>query len=145
MTQAGGPQYPEPTGPVPPQAGMPVPPAVPGQSKKPKNPKRRQKIVLTVFLVVVAAILALVWVATRSNGENAQVGNCVTESGENYVKIVDCGDSAATLKVVARVEDKTQTEAQVSACNAYPDADQVFWEGKEGETGVVLCLAKTGK
>jgi hypothetical protein len=143
MTQAGGPQYPEPTGPVPPQAGMPVPPAA--TPKKPKNPKRRQKIVLTVFLIVVAAILALVWVATRSNGENAQVGNCVTESGENYVKIVDCGDSSATLKVVARVEDKTQTEAQVSACNAYPDADQVFWEGKEGETGVVLCLAKTGK
>jgi hypothetical protein len=143
MTQAGGPQYPEPTRPVPPQAGMPVPPAA--TPKKPKNPKRRQKIVLTVFLIVVAAILALVWVATRSNGENAQVGNCVTESGENYVKIVDCGDSSATLKVVARVEDKTQTEAQVSACNAYPDADQVFWEGKEGETGVVLCLAKTGK
>ncbi|UOZ04722.1 hypothetical protein [Amycolatopsis sp. WQ 127309] len=146
MTQANGPQYPEPTGPVPPQAGMPGPPP-PGGAPQPKakNPKRRQKIVLTVFLIVVAAIFALVWVATRSNGENAQVGNCVTESGENYVKIVDCGDSTATLKVVARVEDKTQTEAQVSACSAYPDADQVFWEGKEGETGVVLCLAKTGK
>jgi hypothetical protein len=115
------------------------PPAVPGKSK------RRQKIVLTAFLIVVAALLALVWVATRDNGENAQVGNCVTESGSNYVKIVDCGADNATLKVVARVEGKTQTEAQVSACTAYPDAEQVFWEGKEGQTGVVLCLAKTGK
>lgn len=143
MTQTGGPQYPDPTGPVPPQAGLPGPPQPPAAA--PKKSKRRQKIVLTVFLIVVAAILALVWVATRSNGENAQVGNCVTESGENYVKIVDCGTAEATLKVVARVEDKTQIEAQISACTPYPDADQVFWEGKEGETGVVLCLAKTGK
>jgi uncharacterized membrane protein len=144
MTYAGGPQYPDPTGPVPPQAGMPGPPPQP-PAAAPKKSKRRQKIVLTVFLIVVAAILALVWVATRSNGENAQVGNCVTESGENYVKIVDCGTPEATLRVVARVEDKTQIEAQISACTPYPDADQVFWQGKEGETGVVLCLAKTGK
>jgi hypothetical protein len=133
---------------MPPQAGMPGPPQAgpPGPAQPaPKKSKRRQKIVLTIFLIVVAGILALVWVATRSNGENAQVGNCVTESGENYVKIVDCGGTDATLKVVARVEDKTQSEALASACNAYPDADQVFWEGKEGETGVVLCLAKTGK
>lgn len=124
MTRTGGPAQ---------------PPAVP------KKSKRRQKIVLTIFLVVVAVLLALVWVATRSNGENAQVGNCVTESGENYVKIVDCGAAEATLKVVARVEDKTQSEARANACSAYPDADQVFWEGKEGQTGVVLCLAETGK
>jgi hypothetical protein len=121
------------------EPGAAQPPAAP------KKSKRRQKIVLTVFLIVVAALLALVWVVTRDNGENAQAGNCVTESGANYVKIVDCGAGNATLKVVARVEDKTQTEAQASACNAYPDADQVFWEGKEGQTGVVLCLAKTGK
>ncbi len=142
MTQTGGPQYPDPTRPGPPQAGMPGPPPQPAA---PKKSKRRQKIVLTVFLIVVAAVLALVWVATRSNGENAQAGNCVTESGENYVKIVDCGTPEATLKVVARVEDKTRIEAQISACTPYPDADQVFWQGKEGETGVVLCLAKTGK
>jgi hypothetical protein len=121
------------------EPGAAQPPAAP------KKSKRRQKIVLTVFLIVVAAVLALVWAATRDNGENAQAGNCVTESGENYVKIVDCGADNATLKVVARVEGKTQTEAQVSACSAHPDAEQVFWEGKEGETGVVLCLAKTGK
>lgn len=130
MTYAGGPQYPDPA----------QPPAA-----TPKKSKRRQKIVLTVFLIVVAGILALVWALSRDNGENAQVGNCVTESGENYVKIVDCGAGNASMKVVARIEDKTQTEAQVSACNGVPDADSVFWEGKEGETGVVLCLAKTGK
>lgn len=138
-----GPQYPDPTRPVPPpQGGLPGPAQPPAA---PKKSKRRQKIVLTVFLVLVAALLAVVWFATRSNGENAKAGDCVTESGENYVKIVECGSPEATLKVVARVEGKTQTEAQVSACNAYPDADSVFWEGKEGQTGVVLCLAKTGK
>lgn len=149
MTYAGGPQYPDPARPVPPQAGPPQagmpgpgpqPPAAP-----PKKSKRRQKIVLTIFLVVVAGILALVWVLSRDNGENAQVGNCVTQSGDNYVKIVDCGAADATMKVVARIENKTQTEAQISACAAYPDADSVFWEGKEGKTGVALCLAKTGK
>ncbi|MEV6626634.1 hypothetical protein AB0M83_30075 [Amycolatopsis sp. NPDC051106] len=142
MTQTGGPQYPDPARPVPPQAGMPGPPPPP---PAPKKSKRRQKIVLTVFLILVAGVLVLAWVATRSNGENAQTGNCVTESGENSVKIVDCGTPEATLKVVARVEDKTRIEAQISACAPYPDADQVFWQGKEGETGVVLCLAKTGK
>ncbi|MCR6481941.1 hypothetical protein M8542_03845 [Amycolatopsis sp. OK19-0408] len=143
MTYAGGPQYPDPARPVPPRAGPPGPAQPPAAA--PKKGKRRQKIVLTVFLIVVAGILALVWALSRDNGENAQVGNCVTESGENYVKIVDCGAANATLKVVGRVEDKTQIEAQVSACNGYPDADSVFWEGKEGQTGVVLCLAKTGK
>jgi uncharacterized membrane protein len=145
MTQTGGPQYPDPARPVPPQAGMPGPPPPPAPPPAPKKSKRRQKIVLTVFLILVAAVLVLAWVATRSNGENAQTGNCVTESGENSVKIVDCGTPEATLKVVARVEDKTRIEAQISACTPYPDADQVFWQGKEGETGVVLCLAKTGK
>ncbi len=117
----------------------------PQPPKPPKSKKRRQKIVLAVFLVLVVLFFVAVWVLTRDNGENAQVGNCVTESGSNYVKIVDCGDAKATLKVVGRVENKTESEARGNACDAFPDAEQVFWEGKSGQSGMVLCLAKTGK
>ncbi len=125
---------------------QPVPPQPqPPQQPKPKSKKRRQKIVLTIFLVLVVLFFGAVWFFTRDNGENAQVGNCVTESGSNYVKIIDCGDAKATLKVVGRVENKTESEARGTACDAYPDATQVFWEGKSGETGMVLCLASTGK
>lgn len=121
----------------------PQPPQQP-QPQKSKS-KKRQKIVLAVFLILVVLLFGAVWFFTRDNGENAQVGNCVTESGSNYVKIVDCGDAKATLKVVGRVEDKTEAEARGSACNAFPDATQVFWQGKQGQSGMVLCLASTGK
>jgi len=127
---------------------QPVPQQQPPQQAQPAKPpksKKRRKIVLVVFLILVVLLFAAVWFFTRDNGENAQVGNCVTESGSNYVKIVDCGDAKATLKVVGRVENKTEAEARGSACSAYPDATQVFWEGKQGQSGMVLCLASTGK
>ena len=139
------PQFQDPDRTQQPMPGQPQPPMPPMAPQQPPKSKKRQKVVLIVFLLVVLGFIAAALYFSKDNGENAQVGNCVTESGSNSVKIVDCGDASATLKVVGRVENKTESEARGTACDAYPDAEQVFWTGKAGEAGMVLCLAKNGK
>jgi hypothetical protein len=103
--------------------------------------KRRQRITLVVFLVIVAAIFVGIFFATRHNPDQAAVGDCVRPDGDNSVKIVDCTDPQAQYKVVGRIEDKTEIDAQLSACDAYPDTTNVYWSGESGGTGFVLCLA----
>lgn len=120
---------------------MPTPGGTPAPGPV-RNYKRRQKIVLVVALVIVAGFFALAWQQTRHNGSNAQVGDCVKPKGEDSVTIVKCDDPDA-LKVVGRVENKTQIEAQIDACDAFASlgADQSYWTGEDGKTGLVLCLA----
>jgi hypothetical protein len=110
----------------------------------PRRSKRRQVIVLTVFLGLVAALFGVIWSQTRHNPEAARVGDCVRQTGADSVQVVDCGDPNAAFKVVGRVEDKTQVEASLSACDPYAGqgAKQAYWSGKLGEKGYVLCLAK---
>jgi hypothetical protein len=57
---------------------------------------------------------------------------------------VKCDDASATYKVVGRVDDKTEVEASLDACDAFVSqgATQVYWQGKSGAKGLVLCLAK---
>ncbi len=119
--------------------GIPVNDATPT-----RRPRRRQKIALAVFLVVVVAFFGLVWLATRHDPRTANVGDCVRQTGADSVEVVGCDDRAATFKVVGRVENKTEVEAGLSACDPYVDqgAEQVFWSGKHGQTGLLLCLAK---
>jgi hypothetical protein len=110
--------------------------------------RRRQVIVLVVLVLVTGALLGGVWFATRSHPENAKVGDCVQQTGSDSIKIVNCSDSKADLKVVGRVEDKTRAEAGYglsTVCDAYQDAEQMFWQGEQGKKGFVLCLAKNSK
>jgi hypothetical protein len=127
------PQWPAPQ-PPPPSAAQVEPPM-------PRGNKRRQRITLTVFLVLVAGIFVAIYFGTRHNPEQAAVGDCVRPDGENSVKIVDCSDPQAQYKVVGRVEDKTEIEANINACDAYADTTAVYWSGESGGTGFVLCLA----
>src|SRR5262249_29403026 len=110
----------------------------------PRRSKRRQVIILTVFLALVGAFFGFIWTQTRHNPEAARVGDCVQQIGADSVRVVDCGDAGATFKVVGRVEDKTQVEAGLSACDPYAGqgATQAYWSGKLGEKGYVLCLAR---
>lgn len=119
--------------------GKPVPDAPMG-----RRPKRRQKIVLTVFLVVVVAFFGLIWFATRHNPEGAKVGDCVRQTGSDSVRVVGCADPAAAFRVVGRVNDRTEFQASLSACAPFADqgAEQFYWSGKLGKTGYVLCLAR---
>jgi hypothetical protein len=125
--------------------GFSLPPATtvdgPTPAPKARNPKRRQKIVLSVFLVVVVGLLGAVWLATRHNPSTAKAGDCVRTTGEDSIETVACDDSSAQFKVVGRVEDQTQTQASLSSCDAFSSAEQVFWSGEQGGTGYVLCLA----
>jgi hypothetical protein len=124
---------------------MPVPGGAPGGAARPRNPKKRQKIVLAVFLLVVVAFFAVVYFATRHNADTAKVGDCVSQSGENSVKVVKCDDPAAAFKVVGRLQGKTQDEATTTACKPFEGAgaQQAYWQGVAGQTGLVLCLAPT--
>ena len=115
----------------------------PASGAKVVNPKRRQLIVLSVFLVIVAAFIGVAVYFTRNSPDTAKVGDCVRQDGADSVQVVDCADPAAAYKVVGRVEDKTQVQASISACDAFPDSDSYFWLGKPGGSGFVLCLAST--
>jgi hypothetical protein len=129
--------------PVPAQAPVQVPGAAPDQAPKTRNPKRRQKIVLSVFLVLVVGFFGAIWLGTRHSPSTAKAGDCVRNVGENSVETVACDDPSAAYKVVGRVEDQTQTQATLSSCDAFQDqgVQQVYWSGEQGGTGYVLCLA----
>lgn len=120
-----------------------TPVQVPGRVPKAGNPKRRQKIVLSVFLVLVVGVFGAIWLATRHSPSTAKAGDCVRGTGDDSVETVACDDPSATYKVVGRVEDQTQTQATLSSCDAFPGqgVEQVYWSGEPGGTGYVLCLA----
>jgi hypothetical protein len=115
--------------------------------QRPPRGKRRQVVVLVVFLILAAGCFAGAWFFTRSSPTNANVGDCVKQTGTDSLSIVKCDDPDAAYKVVGRVDGKTQVEATLDACEPYVSqgAQQVYWQGKQGETGLVLCLAKNAK
>ena len=102
-----------------------------------------QKVRNVIVVAVILAILGVVLYLARNNAANAEVGDCMKQTGPNSLEQVKCDDSQAKFKVVGRVEGKRQSEATISACDAYKSqgAEQVYWEGKSGGTGFVLCLA----
>jgi hypothetical protein len=114
---------------------------------RPPRSKRRQVVIVVVFLVLAAGCFGAAWFFTRGAATNANVGDCVKQTGSDSLSIVKCDDPAAGFKVVGRVDNKTEVEATLDACEPYVSqgATQVYWQGKQGETGLVLCLAKNGK
>lgn len=95
--------------------------------------------------MAVVAFFGFAYAATRHNPSTAKVGDCVRQTGADAVQVVACTDSRAEFKVVGRVENKTEVEASLNACDPFADlgAAQAFWSGQAGKTGYVLCLAKT--
>jgi hypothetical protein len=140
------------TDPHQPTAATPEPPssspATPTSPVTPEtrapNPKRRQKIALGVLLAVVLVIAGIAYFATRDNPESAKVGDCVHQTGENSVKVIACTDPDAAFKVVGRVEDQTEVDASLTACDPFEaqNPTSVYWSGEEGGKGYVLCLAE---
>jgi hypothetical protein len=93
-------------------------------------------------LVVLAVIGGGIWYFGRDAGANAKVGDCLHQVASDDVKIVKCGSADADFSVVGKVEDKTQTEASGSACEAFPEAESIYWWSNSGSKGDVLCLKK---
>jgi len=111
---------------------------------QPRRDRKRQRIVLAVFLVLVLGIFVAIWFGTRHSATYAKVGDCVKLTGTDSVEIVKCGDPSASYKVVGRVNGKTEVDASLDACDAYVSQGAVsaYWQGKPGGKGMVLCLAK---
>jgi hypothetical protein len=112
---------------------------------KTRSPRRRQVVALAILLLVTAAFLGAAWYFSRGQAGDAKVGDCVAVTGSDSIKVVGCDDAKATLKVVGRVEDRTQVDATLEVCGQFAGAEQAYWQGTEvGGKGLVLCLAKTG-
>jgi hypothetical protein len=122
---------------------------------------------LKIILAVVGAVLLLCCIGgvviavvnkdvfSRDPG-GAKAGDCLSgksidQSSDQFqnanLKVVSCTAGDAKYKVVGRVENKTQTDAQNdnNVCGAYPDATSLYWQGQKGKTGTVLCLKENGK
>ncbi len=136
--QPGGFPPPQDGGFQPPQGGFPPGPAP--QPPRRSGGGRRLITRLVIIAVVIGGLIALGIYFNRDAASSAKVGDCVTQEGSNELKVVKCDDAGADFKVVGRVEDKTRAEASLNACDSFPDAQQVYWEGKQGEKGLVLCL-----
>jgi hypothetical protein len=125
-------------GTVPPQPGAAFTPT-------PPQKKRGRKIVaLVVLVVIVLGIVIVALSASGSNTDSAAVNDCVTKPNNDNLTVVDCGSGDAVLKVVGRVENKTQAEASINSaaiCKPFPTAMNAYWKGKIGKAGYVLCLA----
>jgi hypothetical protein len=140
-------QFP-PAGGDPNQGGFPPPPGgsfPPGPAPQParRGGAGRAIVILVVVLVVVGGLIGAGIYLNRDAANKAKVGDCVAQQGSDDLKVVECGSADADFKVVGRVEDKTQTEASLGACDAFVDqgAEQAYWEGEPGKKGLVLCLA----
>jgi hypothetical protein len=111
------------------------------------KPRRGMNTILfTVVVVVVVALLAGgYWLFfLRDNPSRANVGDCLsgTENPADVgnIKLVSCNDSSATFKVTQKIANQPKT-ANDTAC-AGTDHDDVYWYGRNENSGTVLCLLK---
>jgi hypothetical protein len=131
-------------GPYNPQAAF----APPGY-RPPPAVKARHRIIGFVGVAVLIAIgIGVKVLLGGSDGSTpspiAGVGDCVTQTGAQSVKKVDCTDSSAQYKVLAKLDNKDHLDFTMNGrteCQPY-NAEYVFWQGTEGLTGngYILCL-----
>lgn len=123
-------------------------PAAPEPEGPPPVKKRRgrQAVAWIVSLLILVGLGAGGWYFLNSNAPaTAAIGDCVTQTGENDLGIVGCGEPNAQFKVVGKLENRTMIDAGLFACAEFGEATSSFWQGKPGpgELGLVLCLAPT--
>lgn len=113
-----------------------------------RDPQRRRRIGLIVLLAVAALVFGGIFLANRAqraaDPDSATVGDCVTRSGADDLKVVPCGDAKAAFTVVGKVGNKSQVDLSLSSaeiCKPFPAAKSAFWKGKAGQKGYILCLA----
>lgn len=125
-------------GTVPPQPGAPI-------TTPPPQKRRGRRIVALIVLVLIVIGIVITALSTGGSGaDSAAVNDCVTKPNNDNINVVDCGSSDASLKVVGKVENKTQAEVSLNSaaiCKPFPTATNAYWKGKIGKAGYVLCLA----
>ncbi|GAA3110037.1 LppU/SCO3897 family protein [Streptosporangium carneum] len=123
----------------------PQQPAAIGQKAAGVGKAFGKRVVAYAIGAVVVAGGAFVYNQLTGAPQIAKAGDCMAGATAEELKVVECADPTATLTVAGRVESKSQAEWEADQegkiCSAYPNADQSFWEGKEGKEGYVLCLA----
>jgi hypothetical protein len=86
-------------------------------------------------VVIVLGIVIVALSATGSSTDSAAVNDCVTKPDNDNLKVVDCGSGDASLKVVGKVENKTQAEASINSaaiCKPFSTATNAYWQGEIG-------------
>ena len=104
-----------------------------------------KRIVGIIVVLVVIAVGKWAWSNLTGAAETANVGECLSGQSADELKVVECTEATATHKVVGKAEDKTESEATGSACEAYPTAESVYWWSSDGKKGDVLCLEPVKK
>ena len=131
----------------PDQPGFAAPPVQPGPPVPPAKPKRRFTG-LIVLIVLVVVIGGLAWFFNRDAALNANIGDCLHQTGPNELKIVKCDSADANFTVLGKVSGKEQIESTISitsVCDQWKDTTTTYWQGKQGEKGDVLCLKEVTK
>jgi hypothetical protein len=101
----------------------------------------KARLIGVALVVLIGGPIAII--SGQSSPSAANVGDCMSGSSADTLKRVDCTDASAQWTVVGRLSDKTEAEfnADQNLCAAFPTSETAYWEGKQGETGFVLCLA----
>jgi hypothetical protein len=135
----------------PPVSGPPAdaPAGAPADSTPPAAKSKRGGLtaIIAVAVIAVLAVAAFLFFP-RNEPAKAKVGQClagttVDKLDANKLKIVDCGTADAGFKVVQRVESQTYADSDKACTTA--ETEYVFWSGKEGKAGTVLCLVTVKK
>ncbi|UNO40948.1 hypothetical protein [Streptomyces sp. MST-110588] len=128
------PGYPQAPQPYMPPGGAPVPPP---PARKGVSPK----IILKGAIAVIAVIaLAVGWFATRDDADQAKVGDCMKNNGNQInpdLQIVDCGTADAQYKVKEVHNDTTDQKVCPAGTTAYAESQH---RRRRADTRFVLCL-----
>ncbi|MFC7843079.1 hypothetical protein ACFY3O_10795 [Streptomyces sp. NPDC001046] len=144
----------QPQAPYPPQGGVPQQPGQPGfpppgGAPLPPQPAGRKlsfKTVKNIVLVLVVAGVAIGgYIASRDDANTAAVGDCMhrgsTNDNDPDLEVVDCKDSGAQYKVLAKIEGKFLTDTLASSkCESEAkDFQYVYTQSGDGKD-FLLCL-----
>jgi hypothetical protein len=106
-------------------------------------PKGRGGVLLLVFTVLVLVGVAItgymMYSRISASPDKAKVGDCLSGTTAQKIKLVDCSDSSAVWRVVGKVtvnHDPSQDE-QIALCVKWPTDKAFHTAGKD----YLLCLA----
>ncbi|MEU5520989.1 hypothetical protein ABZ759_09935 [Streptomyces sp. NPDC047860] len=127
--QAGQPGFPPPGAPLPPQQGRKL------SFKTIKN---------IVIVLIVAGVAIGGYITSRDDANTAAVGDCMhrgsTNDSDPDLEVVDCGDTKAEYKVMAKIEGNFSGPTAQSKCDAEAKGFQYVYTETNGSKSFLLCL-----